>query len=221
MQLAERDDDGVRRGRFRLSPGRGGAGRPVGREARGRRGNLRVQQAIDGRSFERSCSRSCRTCGRGPCASSTDPARPTTSSRTRSRRLSAAGRCSSPAPTCGPGCSPSCRTCSSTAAGRATGWPSSTRPAPAHARREPGRRSAALALGLARGRARAGGRDAARAVGGARAGVLPGAVLCQAAGRLGVRVPTVGTRLVRARAYLRMKLQKQIAAGSPLGKYVS
>jgi RNA polymerase sigma-70 factor, ECF subfamily len=43
----------------------------------------------------------------------------------------------------------------------------------------------------------------------------------QAAGRLGVRVPTVGTRLVRARAYLRMKLQKQIAAGSPLGKYVS
>jgi RNA polymerase sigma-70 factor, ECF subfamily len=43
----------------------------------------------------------------------------------------------------------------------------------------------------------------------------------QAAGRLGIRVPTVGTRLVRARAYLRSKLQQQIAAGSRLGKYVS
>ena len=43
----------------------------------------------------------------------------------------------------------------------------------------------------------------------------------QAAGRLGIRVPTVGTRLVRARAYLRTKLQQQIAAGSRLGKYVS
>jgi RNA polymerase sigma-70 factor, ECF subfamily len=43
----------------------------------------------------------------------------------------------------------------------------------------------------------------------------------QAAGRLGIRVPTVGTRLVRARAFLRTKLQRQIAAGSRLGKYVS
>ncbi len=43
----------------------------------------------------------------------------------------------------------------------------------------------------------------------------------QAAGQLGVRVPTVGTRLVRARAYLRRKLRKRIAAGSPLVRYLS
>jgi RNA polymerase sigma-70 factor (ECF subfamily) len=44
----------------------------------------------------------------------------------------------------------------------------------------------------------------------------------EAARRLGIRVPTVGTRLVRARAYLRSRLQKQLARrGSRLGKYVS
>jgi RNA polymerase sigma-70 factor (ECF subfamily) len=43
----------------------------------------------------------------------------------------------------------------------------------------------------------------------------------QAAGQLGVRVPTVGTRLVRARAYLRRKLRKRIAAGSSLVRYLS
>jgi RNA polymerase sigma-70 factor, ECF subfamily len=43
----------------------------------------------------------------------------------------------------------------------------------------------------------------------------------QAAGQLGVRVPTVGTRLVRARAYLRSKLQERLAAGSHLSRYVS
>jgi RNA polymerase sigma-70 factor (ECF subfamily) len=43
----------------------------------------------------------------------------------------------------------------------------------------------------------------------------------QAAGQLGVRVPTIGTRLVRARAYLRRKLRKRIAAGSSLVRYLS
>jgi RNA polymerase sigma-70 factor, ECF subfamily len=43
----------------------------------------------------------------------------------------------------------------------------------------------------------------------------------QAAGQLGVRVPTIGTRLVRAREYLRRKLRKRIAAGSRMVRYLS
>ena len=43
----------------------------------------------------------------------------------------------------------------------------------------------------------------------------------QAAGQLGVRVPTIGTRLVRARAYLRTAVQKRLAAGSRLSRYLS
>jgi DNA-directed RNA polymerase specialized sigma24 family protein len=44
----------------------------------------------------------------------------------------------------------------------------------------------------------------------------------EAASRLGIRVPTVGTRLVRARAYLRSRLQQQLGRrGSRMGRYVS
>jgi RNA polymerase sigma-70 factor, ECF subfamily len=49
-----------------------------------------------------------------------------------------------------------------------------------------------------------------------------GLTYAQAAGQLGIRVPTVGTRLVRARAFLRMKLRKQLAAGrSRMSRYLS
>ena len=51
--------------------------------------------------------------------------------------------------------------------------------------------------------------------------LFQGLSYAQAAGQLGVRVPTIGTRLVRAREYLRRKLRKRIAAGSRMICYLS